>query len=326
MGEKKQVKLNLTVLVVGALVLVTLGIAIGQLLAKTKENVENSIMTENYNTVTDVEYEDPKVEEKEKSSTEKESNVENTVKELDADNKNVQELYSYIEKFNYYEEELVYKTNKVELKDVSNQLKLLTVFSNLTEEDATESYMEYSEVYPDGNKHLIYTQKIVENKAKQIFGADVKITHENASPYDSYTREYKNGAYDCYSYEGGGDVPWSMSYSAILRAEESNDKIYIYDRYVHLVEVEDIKEDGINYGGSFDIFTATDRKEKIATKLNLENKGYYKNVPSGLSNNQKNNILLDKINSYIDGEVLTYKHTFEKDKDGYYWVSTEPVK
>jgi len=366
MEEKKQVKLNLTVLVIGTLVVLALGIAIGQLFAGTKENVENSIMKENYNTTseinentvteeetnteienkvivneneveeTEVIEENTEVEENTKTeinennkeqSTDNAQNVENTVKEINVDSKKVQNLYSYIEKFNYYEEELVYKTNKVELKDVSNQLKLLTVFSNLTEDDATEEYLHYSEIYPEGNSHLIYSKEVVENKAKEIYGPNVKITHENASPYDSYTREYVNGSYDCYSYEGGGDVPWSSSFSAILMAEESSDKLYIYDRYVHIVEVEDIRTDGINYGGSYNIFTATDRKEQLAKKLNLEDSGYYNNVSEGLTENQRKNILIDKINSYVDGGIKTFKHTFEKDKNGnYYWVSTEPVE
>lgn len=349
MEDKKQVKLNLTVLVVGALVVLALGIAIGQLLAGTKENVENSIIKDNYNSSseinkveenevienevvenegkTDVEYEEAKPQEKEETSTDKAQKVENNVKEINADSKKVQNLYSYIEKLNYYEEELVYKTNKVELKDVSNQLKLLTVFSNLTEDDATEEYLHYSEIYPEGNQHLIYSKEVVENRAKEIFGPNAKITHENASPYDSYTREYINGSYDCYSYEGGGDTPWSSSFSAILKAEESSDKLYIYDRYVHLVVVADIREDGINYGWSYDIFTASDRKQKIATKLNLESLGYYNDISEGLSENERNNILLDRINTYLRGGIQTYKHTFEKDKNGnYYWVSTEPVE
>lgn len=361
MGEKKQVKLNLTVIIVGTLVVLALGIAIGQLLAGTKENVENSIMKENYNTSseinknmvieqdtnnetivneaendkTEVVEENTEVEEntkpegnekKQEQSTDNEQNVENTVKEINVDSKKVQNLYSYIEKLNYYEEELVYKTNKVELKDVSNQLKLLTVFSNLTEDDATEEYLHYSEIYPDGNQHLIYSKEVVENKAKEIYGPNVKINHENASPYDSYTREYVNGSYDCYSYEGGGDVPWSRSFSAILMAEESSDKLYIYDRYVHLVVADDMK-DGIYYYGCFDIYTATDRKEQLAKKLNLEDSGYYDNVSEGLTENQRNNILIDKIDSYVDGGIKTFKHTFEKDKNGnYYWVSTEPVE
>ena len=365
MEEKKQVKLNLTVLVLGTLVVLALGIAIGQLLAVTKENVENSIMKENENTSseinkntvieedansenqnevivnkteinkTEIVEENTEVEEntktegnekKQEQSTDKEQNVENTVKEINVDSKKVQNLYSYIEKLNYYEEELVYKTNKVELKDVSNQLKLLTVFSNLTEDDATEDYLYYSDIYPEGNQHLIYSKEVVENKAKEIYGPNVKIIHENASPYDSYTIEYVNGSYECYSYEGGGDVPWSMSYSAMLKAEEANNKLYIYDRYVHLVAVEDII-DGINHYGCFDVFSATDRKEKLATKLNLEDLGYYENISQGFTENQENNILLDRIDSYIDGGIKTFKHTFEKDKNGnYYWVSTEPIE
>ena len=55
---------------------------------------------------------------------------EQQITSLDINNQLVEKLYSYILKFNYYDETLVYQANKVTYSSLDNQLKLLTAFEN----------------------------------------------------------------------------------------------------------------------------------------------------------------------------------------------------
>ena len=178
-------------------------------------------------------------------------------------------------------------------------------------------------------EHIIYAKDVVENKAKEIFGKDVKIVHQDASPYDSHAIKYQNGEYDSYEYEGGGGyVPWQGSVNLLISAEKDNTgTIYIYDKYVHLVEVDNIKEDGTSMAGSYDIYTSSDKKEKLASKVDFDEKNIYPADNTYAESVQYNEAYIKNIEKYLGKELTTYKHTYKQNSDGtYYWYSTEPMK
>lgn len=258
--------------------------------------------------------------ETENTNSENVTNNENTntleqpkVTSLDIESEGVKNLYKYIMKINTNQEELVYRSTKVTEKDLNNQLKLMTIFENVDESDASEIKMLTDE---NGYEveHTYYTKETIEEVAKKVFGDDVTITHESCESIFASARDYKDGVYDCYEYEGGGGVLWEASTSKLISAEQSGDEIYIYDKYVHLIEVENII-DGTNYAGTHDIYEASDRQVKMAERVDFS------------ANNLYDGDKIDNIENYLGRKLTTFKHTYKKNSDGqYYWYSTEPVK
>lgn len=258
--------------------------------------------------------------ETENTNSENVTNNENTntleqpkVTSLDIESEEVKNLYKYIMKINTNQEELVYRSTKVTEKDLNNQLKLMTIFENVDESDASEIKMLTDE---NGYEveHTYYTKETIEEVAKKVFGDDVTITHESCESIFASARDYKDGVYDCYEYEGGGGVLWEASTSKLISAEQSGDEIYIYDKYVHLIEVENII-DGTNYAGTYDIYEASDRQVKMAERVDFS------------ANNLYDGDKIDNIENYLGRKLTTFKHTYKKNADGqYYWYSTEPVK
>lgn len=258
--------------------------------------------------------------ETENTNSENVTNNENTntleqpkVTSLDIESEEVKNLYKYIMKINTNQEELVYRSTKVTEKNLNNQLKLMTIFENVDESDASEIKMLTDE---NGYEveHTYYTKETIEEVAKKVFGDDVTITHESCESIFASARDYKDGVYDCYEYEGGGGVLWEASTSKLISAEQSGDEIYIYDKYVHLIEVENII-DGTNYAGTYDIYEASDRQVKMAERVDFS------------ANNLYDGDKIDNIENYLGRKLTTFKHTYKKNAEGqYYWYSTEPVK
>ena len=248
---------------------------------------------------------------------------------LDTKSDLIKKLYNYVSKFSYYDELIAYQSKKVTEKDLANSLKLLTVFNNLDKNDATRIDYQYENEYIPKREHIIYSKNIIENKASEIFGNEVTIEHQNASPYDGHSIIYKNNEYDSFDYEGGGGVPWESSMSILVSAEKDNQgTIYIYDKYIHLVEVENIKSDGTNWAGSYDIYTSSDKTEKLASKVDFEENNIYDGLEDiGSGSEQWNTIYIQNIEKYLGKKLTTYKHTYKQNSDGtYYWYSTEPIK
>lgn len=169
------------------------------------------------------------------------------VETLDISSDLVQKLYNYILKKSDYEENLVYLYKKVTNETIDNKLKLMTVFTNL----------EYSDIYETTTKnengmsitHTLYKSETVEKKAREIFGPSVSIVHESCPIHFSEAIDYKNGIYDCYSYQGGGITPWESSSFELKKAEQKENEIYIYDTYTHVHEdLENMEKTTTNKG------------------------------------------------------------------------------
>ena len=237
----------------------------------------------------------------------------NKIETLDIKSDSVKKLYNYVSKFSYYDELIAYQSKKVTEKDLANSLKLLTVFNNLDKDDATRIEYQYENEYIPKREHIIYSKKIIDDKATEIFGNNVTIIHENASPYDGHSIIYKNNEYDSFDYEGGGVVPWESSTSKLIKAEQIGDDIFIYDKYVHLVEVENIVN-GINHAGSYDIYSASDKNVKLSSKVDFDKNKLY------------GDDIIGNIEKFLNQELTTFKHTFKKSSNGsYYWYSSEPI-
>ena len=109
--------------------------------------------------------------------------------------------YKYITKLNYSDEKIVYQTKKVTLSDLSNHLKLLTIFNNLKDTDANE-IIELPSIYGITVTHTIFSKDTFEKKGKEIFGNNLSITNETFEPIPSKIVEYKDEKYDYYDVQG----------------------------------------------------------------------------------------------------------------------------
>lgn len=323
MEEKEPIKIKLST-IIGIIIIILVLACGGVYLSLRDEKEENDIpkqeniselKNEINNTVNDAN----------NNNTTVEQVVE--TKKLDIQSEQVKKLYQYIEKFNYQKEQLVYQEKEVTNQTITNQLKLLTIFSNLDKTEAIESNITKKELMEKtgatDSEYLRYTKETIEKKAKEIFGPEVVIQHEDCSPADGYARKYKNGIYECYSYQGGGGVPWEQSQAKLLKAEQKGDEIYLYDKYVHLVEVSNIVN-GVTESGTYDIYATSDRKIKIASKINLEEKGVYKGLENLGFGEEYNNRIFDNIDKVTNSKIRNYQHTFKKDASGnYYWDNTK---
>jgi len=278
-----------------------------------------------YNNIANVSKDNEKPPLSDNKSTIEDDTEVSEIKALNINDKIVTELYDSIVKINYYEETLVYQKNKVTLSNIDNQLKLLTIFQNLKEEDGQKvKATEYTGVIEDdGNSYkYLYTKETVEEKAKEIFGQTATVRHEDCSPWDGYSRIYENGVYTCFAYAGGGDVPWSMSIAFLLKAESEGDYIYIYDNYIHMVEVANIVN-GVYYSGTYDLYATSDRQMVIFKNINLRDEGVYEGT-SNLSSEEFNKTYKENLFKICGDKLKTFKHTFKKDDNGNYcWISTE---
>lgn len=318
--EKNQGKINLSTvfLILSIVIIIIMGLFMYNLY-KGKLSSDNSIKELN-----------DKISTLENSNTQDKNEEQNTNKleSLDIKSDYVRKLYNYVAKFSYYDELIAYQSGKITEKDMTNHLKLLTIFNNLEESDATRIEYQSENEYAQKRKHIIYSKDIIENKAKEIFGNEVKIIHENASPYDGYTIKYQNNEYDCYDYEGGGAVPWEYSESLLTSAEKDDaGTIYIYDKYVHLYEVDNIQSDGTNIADSYDIYSSSDKKEKLASKVDFVKNHIYDDLKYiDSESEQYNSTYIQNIEKYLGKELTKYKHTYKQNSDGtYYWYSTEPI-
>lgn len=242
------------------------------------------------------------------------NNISN-IKQLDINSNEVTQLYKYIMKVNSSQEELVYRNTKVTEKDLNNQLKLATIFENITRNDAS-TIKNVTDSYGYTTEHIYYSKNTIENIAKKIFGDNSSIKHESYEGLIAQAKEYKNGEYDCYDIQGGGDFPWSWSCSEIISAEQNENEIYIYDNYVHIYD-NNISED------SFTIYNSSDKNTIISTNIKFDD--FLKNAELS-SGNYSSKIIIDNLKQITDNKIKTFKHTFKKnDNNSYYWYSTEPI-
>lgn len=242
-------------------------------------------------------------------------NTNSDAKQLDINSELVQNLYKYILKVNSTSELLVYQNQKVTSSNLENITKLMTVFQNINDSEADriqKEKLDYGEIL----EHYYFNTSTIKNKAKRIFGSDITFNHESFDDLrQRITVYYNNGVYDRSKIlQGGGNFLWEQSNQYLEKAEEKGDEIYLYDKYVHILDHED------NYSIS-DIYNASDKKVKIAENIELSKEiKEIKDLPVS-EYNQK---FIEKIEKLTNKKLNTFKHTFKKNTDGtYYWVSTE---
>lgn len=223
-------------------------------------------------------------------------------------------LYSYILKAYYCPGmELVYRDEKVTsetLDDYTKQMTVYDVFGTDGLEERTEtkkfSYGELTFVYK------IYPKALFEERLKKIYGSDATIKHGPFYPSNGAFCEYvEDGEY--YRCNEANTVPknYRYNFTDFVKAVESGDFIYIYDRYYY----SDILFSGI-YSDTIRYYACSEGKCLFAEYLKRNNA--YRRVDT-----ETGEVVLS---SNIIAVKPLYQHTFKKASDGsYYWVSTEPA-
>lgn len=311
MNEKEPIKIKLsTAILLFIIFILILVIIFMYLYFSNSKNGNNNTIENNTKSILENEYSNSST-----ISNSTQNNQTSTIKQLDINSNEVIQLYKYIMKVNSSQEELVYRNTKVTEKDLNNQLKLATIFQNITKNDA--SNIKYiTDNYGFTTEHIYYNKSTIENINKKIFGDSSSIIHESCENLLAQAKEYKNGEYDCYDIQGGGDFPWSWSCFEIISAEQSENEIYIYDNYVH------IYENNIS-GISFTIYSSSDKNSIIATNVKFDD--FLKNAELS-SGDYSFKTIINNLKQITNNKIKTFKHTFKKNTNGtYYWYSTEPI-
>lgn len=168
-------------------------------------------------------------------------------------------------------------------------------------------HLYYSEMcYVKNNKEEkglgfdAYKEELVKKIYKRFYGENYNYKASSYIGLSAGGCNYQSGYYFCG--EGGGYTSeGEFNYTKVLKNEEKNNQMYIYEQYLY-VETKCDK----NLENCVDtIYTNVDKKNKIASEKNDEYN------------------LFEKYGS----KAIIYKHTFKKNSDGtYYWYSVEPVK
>lgn len=253
-----------------------------------------------------------------------ENSVENAEKEeakeqeiLATDDEMVVKAYKYIPTV-YYNEIMptAYQDKKVEINDLSNQVKLINVFKNIKFKrdeitDVIDPGLNESMTFwvkdEEGNECVTgwysFDKEVMHKYAKEFYGDDIILTDETIKISWAETCTY-NDETGMYRYSDGGAGSLLTPVSTITKAYIEEDMLYIFDKYLLISESSDAPN-------KYDIYSSSvsDVMEKV--EINMES--------------------ISDIEHYVMGnykdKMAEYKHTFKKNDNGeYYWVSTEPVK
>ncbi len=177
----------------------------------------------------------------------------------------------------------------------------------------------------DSNSKSIVSKTELEKLIKEKFNVDRTINVKDGltvylSPNTTQRAHYKASNKSFYFYDMKNDaINWSYVGRKFLNYKVSGDNLYIYDKAVVCCDYYGCAKSYTNYDDSDVIFNYDE--EILFNYNNQEEKmnNYVKNY------NVEDSIFEWDIDKIInDFDVNTFKHTFKKDSNGYYyWYSTE---
>jgi len=201
-----------------------------------------------------------------------------------------------------------YRTYRVTEKELENYHKLFAVFSPIQAEEIKQTWayeqIEEPTEYYDGRVYYLETEQ-VEQMAREIFGKEVKLTHENPHrpPDGTNFPNFNNGRYEWKDPNWGADLSIDMFYVP-TSAEKSENYLVIYDKYINAT----IINNEILYYGDSEFINGIDIPDK------------YKDFE------RDGRIIYETSEEPVLRYGASYKHTFKLAEDGtYFWVSSEPV-
>ncbi|MBO5037183.1 MAG: hypothetical protein J6D42_08910 [Clostridia bacterium] len=204
-----------------------------------------------------------------------------------------------------------YRTYRVTEKELANHHKLYAIFAPIEADEIkqTWAYEQIDEPTEDYDGRVCYLEtEQVEQMARDLFGKDVKLTHEQPlAPDDKFLPSFNNGRYEWRDPNRGGEIPICW-FCVPDSAEKSENYLVIYDKYFNATIIN--RESALFYGDS-----------EFVNSIE---------IPDEYKPNEFNSLELINFDKY-DEVVLNfgapYKHTFKLAEDGtYFWVSSEPIE
>lgn len=243
-------------------------------------------------------------------------NSENQALQLDTTNEAVKELYKLIRGASPSETGSFHLSEKVTIEDFSFERIRKEVFANITIDEVIKSYSENNYTYHD------ISAEVFEAKARKLFGPDVQINHESFVGTLDQNVVYEDGIYKNV-HNIANDFIFELTMDSYLsEAELDGDTVYLYDKYVY--REKNCDENGWPTGTE-NIYSTDDKVNLIRDNVEID----YSVLWGGnaIWGDDKEQITLDAMNdTYLNGQMLTFKHTFKKADDGsYYWYSSEPI-
>lgn len=240
-----------------------------------------------------------------------EKNIE--VNTIDINTKQVQNLYNEILKSNVIYggeawDESFYKDTKVTYNQLINTERIIAVLqaikdnptSSINTKSIDKSKLCYKDEVEIDSTAKVYSNQLLEATAQKLFGEqNQNIQWQTMDNNFGFIYDYIDEQYYAYGYQGGGFGCPVRACSKLLRAEEDEENIYLYDEFIF------VENTPINTY----YYTSSSKKNLIAEVNSYEE--------------------LDKetVLSKYSGKANQYKHTFKKNTDGiYYWYSTEPIE
>lgn len=333
---KKEIKISFGTFIAGiiAIILVVVIIIMGMYIAnQNKKTGENPISMGNNGNVNNIQQEQTS---QNNTETALNKNNSNSIQELDINSTLVQKLYGYINdefRTNFDPNTYLsyYRSEKITNSTLEDDIKLLTVCRTLLDDkkytitknenlrtenagkiseykviDLGESYFydhdtkQYVKKENDSYRVIgdvyVFSIDSIQEKAKEIFNTTINI-QKHSFPMLATGLFYDNNTYKYFESEGGGDYPY-YDMTKLLKAEQKDDEVYLYDNYLRIAASYETSEAEYYYATS-------DKTIKLPSKEYIDSSNYSSN--------------------FTEGNTLPlYKHTFKKNNNGtYYWVSSE---
>lgn len=233
---------------------------------------------------------------------------------LDADSKEVQELYSFLGSndlqvceglLNYSDREINYDTLSTEAKiclaySLVDENNINTLKIDKTKKNNTCSINDKIKFATDNYEDKICTvskidKETLNNQYKKMYGKDIE-DYKEFSFDASTTCIYDDGNYYCglkenYTYTIGAEP---TTYRSIKKVDNKKDEIIIYDYFLKIVNNE-----------CYSSYVNEKKDDKCTDKYEVNKDMKY---------------------SFLKKYGTLYKHTFKKQDNNYYWVSSEPQK
>ena len=245
--------------------------------------------------------------------------MENTIGEISIDDKEVQDAYKRILKYNNIFDtnsfqESFYKDTKVMYDNLTDAERMVSIVQYIKDKPTStveiNSFINKSKKYDktvlgENTTAKLYSKQLLEDNTNKIFGKDSNsISWVSRDNNCGHIYDYIDGQYYSYNYQGGGFGCPARAVSKLTKAERDNDSIYLYDEYIYIYDVPNQDSSITTY-----YYTSSSKTEQIGTEKN--------------SNSEESD---SSILTRYEGKAQNYKHTFKKDNEGnYYWYSSEPL-
>lgn len=310
---KEPIKVRLSTVILIFIVIILVGIII--LLATYNGNLKLD------NEKTNVQAESYKNNDDENNQ----ANNENTdTKNLSINNNLVKELYSEIPsigaiKFDGKNETSysVYQNKNITMQNLDNMYILYFVAKNklnIKYEDKQDFSAEET-LDKTGGSWYSFDANILQNRIKELYGDNTNIKNQSFGYYGEEWGYKENENKYYYSVGGGGSGTGTYDVSKLISAEQKDNEIDLYSKYIayDIVDEENQK--------SIALYSDITKIEKLK---DCDFNEYVDNVYSNQSSDIKSTE--DYILKNDENLMKTYKHVFKADKDGnYHWYSSEPV-